>query len=222
MKPLNKVAAFIAIAVVVMFALLRCEENKNQIHELENKVSILTIGNQKLKTEVDSKGWTIAEQKADIMYLTKSVEEYIKENTGLKNAKAYVKVQTVTRIDSVLVPYEKPIYLTVGDSSAVLLPVKLKYQDTDLSLQGTLKKSGFLIDSMKVQANITLGIGDSKTKWYKPKETVVRAKTDSKYVTITGMNNIVVKHEKRWYEKPVFWGAVGFGVGGFVTYKLTK
>jgi hypothetical protein len=212
---------WLLVILVLMVIIGRCN-HVTEIVNLEGKLALAEKENQKFKAENDAMGNRIYTQNAIIVGLTKDIQNYSKIKLGISKPRIITDVRWETKVESVLVPYEKQIYIRVGDTDAVVLPAKLSLSDSDLFFSGRLLKSGMMIDSLKMDCSLTFGVGDRREKWYKPKETVVRIKTDNKYVQIKGMNNIVVKPKRSWYERPIVTAGAGFLLGGYLTLQALK
>lgn len=221
MKPRIYDLVWIFVILLMMMLIGRCN-HVTEIHNLKSELSIANKDKQTFKKTIDDMGNQLATQKAEIVDLTKEVEKYAKQKLGISKPRIITDIRWQTKVESVLVPYEKQIFVSVGDTDAVVLPTKLTLSDSDLFFAGRLTKAGMMIDSLKLDCSLTFGVGDRREKWYKPKETVVRVKTDSKYVDIKGMNNLVVKPKRSWYEKPIVTAGAGLILGSYLTIQALK
>ncbi len=87
-----------------------------------------------------------------------------------------------------------------------------------LEIGGQISRAGRLqIDSIIIPVSYTVAIGDTLRKGFlsRKRDKVVRLGIDNPYVTVTGMNNIIVPEPpKKWYETRAFAFALG-GITGF-------
>jgi len=87
-----------------------------------------------------------------------------------------------------------------------------------LQIGGSINRLGRLqLDSIIIPVSYTVAIGDTLRKgllWRKL-DKVVRLGIDNPYVSVTGMNNVIVADRpKKWYETRAFAFALG-GIVGF-------
>jgi hypothetical protein len=85
-----------------------------------------------------------------------------------------------------------------------------------LEIGGQISRAGRLqLDSIIIPVSYTVAIGDTLRKGFlsRKRDKVVRLGIDNPYVTVTGMNNIIVAQPpKKWYETRAF----AFALGGLV------
>ena len=85
-----------------------------------------------------------------------------------------------------------------------------------LEIGGQINRLGRLqLDSIIIPVSYTVAIGDTLRKGFllRKRDKVVRLGIDNPYVTVTGMNNIIVAEPpKKWYETRAF----AFALGGLV------
>ena len=90
-----------------------------------------------------------------------------------------------------------------------------------LEIGGQISRAGRLqLDSIIIPVSYTVAIGDTLRKGFlsRKRDKVVRLGIDNPYVTVTGMNNIIVADPpKKWYETRAFafalCGITGFAIG---------
>jgi hypothetical protein len=95
------------------------------------------------------------------------------------------------------------------------LPLKFYKADKYWVIGGELTNKGNLrIDSLVMNADFTYAVGDTIRKGlFKRKDKVVRMRIDNPNVQITGMENIYIKQEKKWYQTTAFKVGVGALIG---------
>ena len=85
-----------------------------------------------------------------------------------------------------------------------------------LEIGGQINRLGRLqLDSIIIPVSYTVAIGDTMRKGFlsRKRDKVVRLGIDNPYVTVTGMNNIILAEPpKKWYETRAF----AFALGGLV------
>ena len=98
------------------------------------------------------------------------------------------------------------------------LPLKFYKAEKFWVIGGELTNKGSLqIDSLIMNADFTYAVGDTIHKGlFKRRDKVIRMRIDNPNMQITGMNNIYIKQEKKWYETTAFklgvGALIGFGV----------
>jgi hypothetical protein len=98
------------------------------------------------------------------------------------------------------------------------LPMKFYKAEKFWVIGGSLTTKGNLqIDSLIMNADFTYAVGDTIRKGlFKRKDKVIRMRIDNPSMQITGMNNIYIKEEKKWYQTTAFklgvGALIGFGV----------
>jgi hypothetical protein len=90
-----------------------------------------------------------------------------------------------------------------------------------LSIGGTINRVGRLqIDSMIIPVAYTVAIGDTLREGsiLRKRDKVVRIAVDNPYVSVTGINNVVIRQDKKWYQTD----AAKIGLGAFIGFGLTR
>lgn len=208
-------SVFIALLFALVFFMLRSCEYERKLQDSQSKLSVLTSKGNGSPVSVgkDKDGNTTYDQKQNESPNTKIVRDEIKDRSGLKDGKVLTVVKVETRIDTVFIPFQ------AGNSSD--LYKRISYKDSGFYFYGRVDSSGLFMDSVGFPVTLKYAIGKTKKGFFKPTESVVRVSLDNRYAKVTGMENIVVKDSKKWYQKPLTVGLIGFGAG-FVTYSLVK
>jgi hypothetical protein len=100
------------------------------------------------------------------------------------------------------------------------LPMKFYKAEKFWVIGGSLTNKGNLqIDSLIMNADFTYAVGDTIRKGlFKRKDKVIRMRIDNPSMQITGMNNIYIKEEKKWYQTTAF----KLGVGALIGFGAAK
>lgn len=95
------------------------------------------------------------------------------------------------------------------------LPLKFYKAEKFWVIGGSLTTKGNLqIDSLIMNADFTYAVGDTIRKGlFKRRDKVIRMRIDNPSMQITGMNNIYIKQDKKWYETTAFKVGVGALIG---------
>jgi hypothetical protein len=95
------------------------------------------------------------------------------------------------------------------------LPLKFYKAEKFWVIGGELTNKGSLqIDSLIMNADFTYAVGDTTRKGlFKRKDKVIRMRIDNPNMQITGMQNIYIKQDKKWYQTTAFKVGVGALIG---------
>jgi hypothetical protein len=104
------------------------------------------------------------------------------------------------------------------------LPLKFYKAEKFWVIGGQLTTKGNLqIDSLIMNADFTYAVGDTIRKGlFKRRDKVIRMRIDNPNMQITGMNNIYIKQEKKWYQTTAFKVGVGALIGFGVSRAAQK
>jgi hypothetical protein len=196
----------IAIIVLVFLLLKSCGENVSNDYRLRHTIyedSVLIASQKKIIAQSGSDAAKQAQQIAEL-------------EVKVKNASEVVKIETRTVIKT---------QIKVGDTVMVnnypmIRTGKPFLKTTEwYTIGGMINRLGWLqIDSLVIPAKFTYAVGDTMrtglvNKLLKKSDKVVRMRVDNPNVTITGMQNIYIKEEKKWHQSTAFKLGVGMLIG---------
>jgi hypothetical protein len=100
------------------------------------------------------------------------------------------------------------------------LPLNFYKAEKFWVIGGQLTTKGSLqIDSLIMNADFTYAVGDTTRKGlFKRRDKVIRMRIDNPNMQITGMNNIYIKQDKKWYQTTAF----KLGVGALIGFGAAK
>ena len=136
-----------------------------------------------------------------------------------------MKVKTVTQLDSIFIPYTKDsivmkydtIYMdTTPHLGSITVPRKFSLLDDYYSIGGTVNKDGVTVDSLKLFNTTNVNIGLKSQGFFKRPKPIVMVDYDNPYVSTIGLSNIIIKDEKKFYDRKFFWFGLGL-VSGITT-----
>jgi hypothetical protein len=146
----------------------------------------------------------------------KQAQQIAELEVKVKNASEVVKIETRTIIKT---------QIKLGDTVMVQgkpyiqLPKPFLKQTEWYTIGGMINRLGWLqIDSLVIPAKFTYAVGDTMrtgffNKLLRKSDQVVRMRVDNPNVTITGMDNIYIKQEKKWHQTTGFKVGVGVLIG---------
>ena len=130
----------------------------------------------------------------------------------LNNPVEVVKFKTRTVIKT---EFKVADTIIIHDTPHLRLPLKFYKAEKFWVIGGSLTTKGNLqIDSLIMNADFTYAVGDTIRKGlFKRRDKVIRMRIDNPSMQITGMNNIYIKQEKKWYQTTAFKVGVGALIG---------
>lgn len=194
---------FILLLLIIPFLLKNC--NREVITVITDKSDSITLLTNKLNEVV---------AKVEQNRVTQAqMDAIIKQNDSLKartedfhKVTTLIKVETVMKIDTLEVVFHDTIPCS-------FIPIPFVIDSPWYFINGVVgnKRLAFSTIQFPNEQNIVIGV---KKKWLLGrKEYVIDISNSNPYVEVTGMKNYVVEEEKKWYEKPLVWGGIGFAAG---------
>jgi uncharacterized protein YodC (DUF2158 family) len=211
----------IAIALVLLILLMQTCET---VQSLNADVEVLQNENDKFTQKIYDDSVIIYSQNLNIISKNAMIKRLraTEKELRLKEVVEVVKIETKTKTKAD-VKLAEPVY--VDSFPHLRLPLEFDKVDKWYSITGRINRLGFLqVDSFVTRGGLTYAIGDSVRKgiWnrmFQRGDKVVRLKIDNPNMMLTGMQNIYIRQEPKWYERKGFaflFGAV-FG-GGLMLY----
>jgi len=218
MNFLDKKNLLIGLLIVCMILLVCGYANtKADLSSFKKQIGKLEFKEQKYIETIDENGNKIAEQEQIILTQTQAIENNLLEIERLKEVSAQVVVNTITQIDSVFVPFYVDTTITDSvDFDFIKVPQMFSLQNEWYSLGGNIQKSGLLLDSLSFNNELTLTLGNRSNGFLKPTTPLVLVEYSNPYVSTTGLQNIVIQNDLKWYDKKGFLIGLGF-IGGMTT-----
>ena len=199
----NNLIYLAIIGVLVILLLRTCGSLKHTELELNTQRTAFVSRIAKDSSTIHSQGVQLAAAGTKLRALE------------LREPEVVIKYQTRTKVQTEI-QLAEPIYI---DSFPHLrLPRQFSREGKWLQIGGSINRLGRLqLDSIIIPVSYTVAIGDTLRKgllWRK-RDKVVRLGIDNPYVSVTGMNNVIVADRpKKWYETRAFAFALG-GIVGF-------
>jgi hypothetical protein len=149
---------------------------------------------------------------------------------GMKEVQAQVKQKAEVVIVEKQVPYIPDGWADTSGlvknekgevirRDSIAVPTRFKLNEKWFNIDGYVRKDGLKIDSLNIPNKTTLTIGYNKSGFLNlGREAVVTLKNDNPYLVVTGMDNIIVKKKKKFWQNPIFHIALGV-VGGYYLKK---
>jgi hypothetical protein len=197
--------------------------SRAELSHFKNQVSKLEFDKQRYEETIAENGSRLVEQEQLILSQRDGIALKILEIDKLKKVKSQVIVSTITQVDSVFIPFSDSDTILVAtndiqDSLGTYLRVPKPFSlNTEwYGITGKVNTKGVNLDSLSFRNKMTITIGSKSQGLFKKPKPIVLMKNENPYVYTTGMQNIVIKNELKWYEKKGLWFGVGVLVGGVV------
>ena len=191
----------LAISLILLLLLIRqcSQECTHEFTSTRFEDSTVIAMQKKVIAEFDSKEAMQARQIAQL-------------ELKLENPVEVVKFKTRTVIKT---EFKVGDTVIIDRTPHLRLPLKFYKADKYWVIGGELTNKGNLrIDSLVMNADFTYGVGDTIRKGlFKRTDKVIRMRIDNPNVQITGMQNIYIKQDKKWYQTTAFKVGVGALIG---------
>lgn len=220
---------------IILLVFKTCQ--MNQEHErLLTQITAYQIGEKAFKTKLLDDSSTLAQQTQTILTQEEAIRTGILKLEGdIKKVQSQVRQSQEISIEDIAVPFVPNGYadttgwairIKEGDRSdstidsllahSVIVPSKFKKEDKWFSIDGEVQKEGIKVDSLKIENESSVTIGYKKSGFLGLKSTpLIEIKNTNPYLSVTKMNNVVIKPNKNIFKSKLFWGGIGV-VGGFI------
>lgn len=210
-KMLKNIAIFILI-VIIIFAVKQCSDiQKDAKQNRENSAA----KEYNLEVRHNKDGKTITEQQQVIVDTKIERDELIVKVKGLTKITEQVRAKVKTKIDSSVATIKVPVYVYLGDTTALVLPAPFnKLDDEWHGYVGFIRKDGKIqMDSIWFVNKPTFTFGTetwSIKKPFKKRRPMVTFQDENPHAKIESMQNVK-------YGKP----APRFSIGIYGGYGIT-
>ena len=208
--------ALLICIFLLLFFIWQSFSATTKLNEYKNQVIKLKDGEQLFIEKLSKNGEKLAEQDQIILTQKDAIAHNLLEISNLKKIKSQVKIQTITKIDSIYIPVidtvDRIVYDTTG-LALLKLPTKFGLESEWYSIFSTINKNGMLLDSLSLYNRQIITIGMKSNGIFKSPTPTVIVKNENPYVSINSMKNVVIKNDTRFYDKKMFWLGVGFVSG---------
>jgi major membrane immunogen (membrane-anchored lipoprotein) len=211
------VILFVAMSMILCSLLIGAmkmkKDNEFLLSQVELKEQVFTA----YKNE---KGETIATQDQRILEMTKENMKLIQTVNDFKKIKGQVKIETVTEIKEVKVPYEVVVttYLDKDSNLFVKVPLPFSKKDSFYSIDGKVEHDGVSFAKISIPNTLTITTGQVNGGFLKKDKYIVEIKSDNPYTDITKLKNTEFKPKTKFYKK--WW--FGFSLGAITSIFLLK
>jgi len=229
MNNVYKITAIVLLAYCLIIT-HKCSNLEKQAIEDYSTISDYKSRSQHFQSLSNAKDQRISVQNKTIAKNSKELQSLLKENSELKKVNKQIAIESQTTIRNLKAKYSQKdnvpvfIYDTLEVDKFIPIGVNFgttfKLQDKWYSLAGIIEKEGVNLDSISFKSDFLINIGYSREKWFKKLEPKVEIVDNNPYTTITGLNNITIKENKKFYQRPIFWLSLGIVKGVLIHNKI--
>ena len=224
----NKILlSFVVLIVAILLLVWRgCEQNA-QLSAYKKQMQKFSLGDQAFIETENKQGEKIIEQKQIILSQKDAIAHNLLQIDELKKVQSQVIIKTITKIDSVYIPFDDTwqdedqfdsivVTDTIFKDNIIFVPKNFSLVEDYYSLSGNILKSGVFVDSLRFNNELSLSIGMKSQGVFKKPIPLVIAKNSNPFVETSSMQNVVIKNDLKWYDKKITWFAVGL-LSGFTS-----
>lgn len=224
----NKILlSFVVLIVAILLLVWRSCEQNAQLSAYKQQMQKFSLGDQVFIERKNKQGEKIIEQEQIILSQKDAIAHNLLEIEELKKVQSQVIIETITKIDSVFIPFDDSwqnedqfdtivITDTIFKDNIIFVPKTFSLIEDYYSISGNILKSGVLVDSLRFNNELSLSIGMKSQGIFKKPTPVVIAKNSNPFVETSSMQNVVIKNDLKWYDKKITWFAVGV-LSGFTS-----
>ena len=200
--------------LLILSILLVCGwvNERAELKEYKDQMLNFELQEQRFLETISEDGTFLSEQSQIILSQKDAIDNHLLEIKNLKKIKSQVIVNTITKVDSVFIPFvlDSLIKDTLVLDNYIIVPKRFSLLDDWYSFDGTIKKGGVLLDSISFSNRLSLTIGSKSNGFFKKPKPIVLVEYSNPYVRTTSMQNIIIKDDLKFYDKKGFW--YGFGI----------
>ena len=178
----------------------------NNFNKVQNDLDEMTI-------ERNSKGELIVSQNQKIMSMEDAMK-VLKKSKNVSKINQQTQFGTKTIIVEKKIPFEveKIRYIdtnTLDTFEWMKLPYTFIHQDSWSKLEVTIDPLDITIDTMYMNNNFTVSVGEKSNGLFKKPTPIVEIKSDNPYTNVTSVKNVTIDTKKPFYKTFWFGGIVG-------------
>lgn len=214
-----KNSLLVVLGCVVVLLVWLWHNTQVRLSNYQEQVQKLEVSSQSFSEKLTKDSIKIVEQEQIILSQKDAIELGLLEVEKLKNIKSKVTVVTKTTIDSVFIPFETvlEVHDTIYHTGTIEVPKRFKLINTDYSINGIVLSSGINIDSLRLFNEMSVTIGEKRNGIFKKPTAIVEIQNSNSYLNTVRMNNVIIEKQKRFYDRPLFWGGIGLVTGIILT-----
>jgi hypothetical protein len=214
----------VIVALILMIVLLVCGycEKRGQLSYLEKQFSKFELKKQEFKVILTKNKEKLIQQEQLILTMKQAESLNLVNAKNWKNIQSSIKVVTQTRLDTIFIAFNDTLRITdtIYRQGTITYPKHFNLTEKFFFIKGSVLENGIKIDSLILPNTSTIVIGEKKQGLFKKSLPVIEITNTNPYITTNALNNVVIKKEKKIYQKNKFWFSVGTALGIVGTYLL--
>jgi hypothetical protein len=176
-------------------------------HESSSAIEDLLHDKKGIEKLIDEQGRESAYLKATILTKNKAIEKQLKEISNLKTLDTKIKIVNRTQIDTLILELHDTTIVTSNDT---IKYQKFNYSEKWFTLNGKVEKKQLIIDSLRINNEYTIEVGDEKVGLFK-KEKRIYVRNENPYTSTDDLKFFILQDERKWYQKDA-WKIIGTAV----------
>jgi hypothetical protein len=204
---------------LILMLLLMLIRTCNTLHKTEQELEQIDSANDEFAIRIANDSMKLISQAQTIVSSERKYKELEQINKNLEiKARQAVQYRTKTVVKT---EFQLGETVYIDSFPHLRLPRTFGREGKWLSIGGTINRLGRLqIDSIVIPVSYTIAIGDTLRKGFlsKKRDKVVRIGIDNPYVEVTGMNNIIVRQYKKWWQTD----AAKIGLGAVLGFAICR
>jgi len=224
----------IIIAIlIILLCMSGCSaiRSYNKLKDYEKQIEKFQLHEQEFELIQDNNGKLIAQQEQVILTQKQAISNGLIAYVDLKNIQSQVRVRTVTKLDSVFIPFIKDSLVTQHDTiyidtnqhiADLTTPKQFKISREFFNIGGHIKPFGVVLDSLNIFNQTNVSVGMKSQGFFKKPLPVVKVEHSNPYIKTVGLSNVIIKDEKKFYDRKLFWFGLGLVSGVTTTIFITK
>ena len=198
----------ILLLVICIFLCFRSCQYKKEITDTQRELVSLTEEKLGIEKKYDEQGRELASVKSIVVDKDRKIQKQLKEIEDLKKLDAKVVFRTKTIFDTTFITLHDTTLVTKSDTIKIQ---KFSHKEKWFSIKGKVIKKELIIDSLAIENQFNVEMGDAKVGLFKTEKRVY-IKSENPYTNTSDIKSYVLRDKKRWYEKD-WWKILGTAIG---------
>ena len=228
-KNYNKIL-IIALIIIIIILLLNTCKGMLENERMAKQISEYKVMEKEFAIKMKKDSSTLATQSQTILTQKEAIEMgLLKLDDAIKKAQSQVSQTQKVVIQKVDVPYVPNNYVDTSgwykklksgyidkavldsiDSNCIVKHTKFLTSGKWFKIKGSVEKEGIAIDSIDIENKSTVTIGYKRSGFLGlGKKPIVEIKNTNPYLSVSNMNNVVIKKKRTIFSSKGFWGGLG-------------
>lgn len=219
----------LGIFLTLVFLFLKSCQYDRERASLIAQLSEYQLKEKSFELKIKDDSSTIAFQGQTIMSQKEAINLGLLEmEKDMKELQSQVKQKTNTMIVEKQIPFIPSGFADTSGlvrnehgevirKDSIAIPMRFQLHEKWFNIDGYVKREGLTIDSLKIPNKTIVSVGYRKSGFLNlKKDAVIAFKNDNPYVNVVGMDNVVIKKKRKFYQSPLFTIGVGVALGYYL------